>query len=234
MSRQIVQRCIIFPVFCLAVIMLVCMHGYAETEGARRHGDPATHAGKGNKAGTDNYAGEAKQASKREVDTVVPRQRERVSLLAALGIDLVIPGGGSLFYGNYYYGATFAVLKIAGAYSIYYYYREWEYYRSLYYASRKANKSLDPGHELHFKVPGGGYKSVTELRYEYDRAAHYITFAVLANAIVYGISLIVTYNGVQKINERALPTFELSLYCDRLIGTLAQENHITLQCTYRI
>jgi hypothetical protein len=166
------------------------------------------------------------------VRDIIPQQQEKISVVEAMAVDLAIPGGGALYYKNYYFGISFAALKIAGAYLIYYSYRDWEFRRSLYYSARAANRSLDPAHELLFKVPGGGYKTVKELEHDYDRAAQRITFAAVATAAVYAASLLVTYSKVEKINESAVPSFEISCSCDRLIDN--QGGSIELRFTYRI
>ncbi len=163
---------------------------------------------------------------------IAPRKKQKISVAEALAVDLALPGGGALYYKNYYYGAGFAALKIAGIYGIYYYYKDWEFKRSLYYSARRANNSMDPDHELQFKVPGGGYKTVRELKQDYDRSAQRITFSVIATTAVYAASLLFTWHEVDKMNESAIPTFEIAYSCDRLESRGG--GNLALFCTLRI
>ena len=169
---------------------------------------------------------------KEEIDNLVPEAKKGVSLFNAITLDIVIPGGGHFYTGNYYQGLTFAALKLIGAYSIYYYYQEWQYARSLYYSSRSANESIDPYHELEFHDPDGGYKTVEEYRREYDKAVQRITFAVIANAAVYIASIIFVYYDVKEINEGAVPTFDLQFSWDRINGIV--EGLVSFGYTLRI
>jgi hypothetical protein len=185
-----------------------------------------------NAEGADKKEKSAAVEDDQGIRDITPLKKEKISVAEAMAVDLAIPGGGALYYKDYYFGIGFAALKIAGAYLIYYSYRDWEFRRSLYYSARAANQSMDPNHELQFKVPGGGYKTVEELKHDYDRAAQRITFSAIATAAVYAASLLVTYSKVEKINESAVPSFEISCSCDRLI-----DNHggiIELRFTYRI
>ncbi len=170
--------------------------------------------------------------NKKEIDNLIPEGKERVSLVSAITLDIVIPGGGHFYTGNYYQGLTFMALKLLGAYSIYYFYQDWRYSRSLYYASRRANESIDPYHELEFQDPDGGYKTVEEYRREYDKAVQRITFAVIATAAIYITSVIFVYFDVKEINERAVPTFDLQYSCDEINGTI--EGIISISYTVRI
>lgn len=148
-----------------------------------------------------------------EVRDLVPAVREEISLPAVLMLDLAVPGGGHFYLGNDYAGYSFLALKVLGAYSVYYCYRDWQYRRSLYRAARRANAQIDPDHALEFEDPNGGYNTVEEFRRDYDRAAQRITFSVLANVAVYAVSLMMTYQAVKKINTESLPTFELQYSC---------------------
>jgi hypothetical protein len=169
---------------------------------------------------------------KKEIDNLIPEGKEKVSLGSAITLDILIPGGGHFYTGNYYQGMTFIALKLLGAYSIYYFYQDWKYNRSLYYASRRANESIDPYHELEFKDPDGGYKTVEEYRREYDEAVQRITFAIIATAAIYITSVIFVYLDVREINERAVPTFDLQYSCDKINGSI--EGVISISYTLRM
>lgn len=174
----------------------------------------------------------AADGAPREIGSRAPKTGEAASPLRIAAIDFVVPGGGALYYKNYYYGALFGVLKIAGICAMYYSYNDWRYQRSLYFAAKRANAELDPDHKLRFKVPGGGYKTVEELHHDYDRSAQNITFAVLGTAAVYAASLIYTLYKIDESRERSLPTFEISYGRDILTGT--REYAFSLGCTLRM
>ena len=159
-----------------------------------------------------------------EVRDLVPAVREDVSMPAVLLLDLAVPGGGHFYLGNEYAGYSFLALKVLGAYSIFYCYRDWQYRRSLYRAARRANGQIDPDHALEFEDPNGGYNTVEEFRRDYDRAAQRITFSVLANVAVYAVSLMMTCQAVKKINTESLPTFELQYSC----ATMGQYEEIAM------
>lgn len=169
----------------------------------------------------------------KEIDNIVPRKKKGISLLNALAFDVFIPGGGHLLYtDNYYWGIFFATMKIAGAYSIYYFYREWRYYHSLYQASKRANQEIDPAHELEFKDPQGGFKTEEEYRWEYDRSVQKLTLAVIVNIAIYVASCAVLYNSVKKYNQRTIPTFDVqysSLFQDGIY-----EDQVQASCTLRM
>ncbi len=147
-----------------------------------------------------------------------PRRRAGLSMAEALALDLAIPGGGHFYTGNMYTGGAFAALKVLGIWAVYYSFRDWQYRRSLYRAARRANAELDPGHELQFEKPGGGYSTVEDFRRDYDRAAQRTTFSVLGTAAVYAVSLIMTYQSVKKINAESIPSFDLQYSCGILDG----------------
>lgn len=140
-----------------------------------------------------------------------------VSVWKALAWD-ILPGGGHIYTSHYEYAFVFASLKISGAYAMYYCYNYWNYRASLYRSAKKANEQLDPTHELLFKDPEAGYKTVKEFGYAYDRAAHYFTLSIIANAAIYVTSWLFTWYHVQKINENRQPTYvgfnELSFTTD--------------------
>ena len=138
-------------------------------------------------------------------------QNEDISLFNTIAIDIVVPGGGHFYRGSYITGAVFALLKSGGAWLCYYYYREWEYSRSLYFSAKKANKSIDPDHELYFAGPNGSYKTVKEYRREYDAAAQRITFAVVGNAVIYAVSVLINYHAVNSANEKNMPSFDAAV-----------------------
>jgi hypothetical protein len=150
------------------------------------------------------------------IRAVKPRGNKARSLATALAVDLLLPGGGHFLYGRYLLGAGVCALKTSGAYAIFYYYRDWQYRRSLYYAARRANERLDPSHILEFRDPDGGYKTVRDYKHEYDRAAQHVTFAVIANAALYTVSILLTYDHVRRANEDAIPLFEISRESDIL------------------
>ncbi len=129
-----------------------------------------------------------------------------VSVWKALAWD-ILPGGGHIYTGHYEYAGVFASLKISGIYAMYYYHNYWQYRGSLYRSAKKANQALDPEHDLLFKDPEGGYKTVKEFGYAYDRAAHYFTLSILANAAIYVTSWLFTWYHVQEINDNRQPTY---------------------------
>jgi hypothetical protein len=144
-----------------------------------------------------------------EVYDILPAKEEKVSMAKVLAIDLIVPGGGHYYLNNYYLGVTFGLLKFGCIYSVYYFYQDWKYRRSLYQSARKANESLDPAHELYFKDPDGGYTTAAGLKRGYDRAVQKVTFSAIATAVVYMTSLFINYVNVSKINEKGLPSFEI-------------------------
>jgi len=143
-----------------------------------------------------------------ELENIRPVSTRGKSLATALVLDVVLPGGGHFYRGDYYSGTAFLLLKAAGAWSIYFYYRDWEYRASLYHAAVKAD-AKDPYHDLYFIDEEGNYKSVLDYRHDYDRAAQMITFAVIANIAVYTASLITNYFLMRKERERSIPSFEV-------------------------
>ncbi|TAL39189.1 MAG: hypothetical protein EPN93_02290 [Spirochaetes bacterium] len=166
----------------------------------------------------DDKGGSIKENRTRPMDIEAksPVVRRGISLPEALAVDFFVPGGGMFYHENYYAGALFAAAKLGGVWSIYYFYREWEYRQSLYRSARKANKALDPDHELRFRVPGEGYKTVEQMRHDYDRAAQNITFAAFGTAAAFAISFAYTWIQVEKINEKTIPTFDIAMSCATL------------------
>jgi len=142
------------------------------------------------------------------VEQLEPREGDQLSTPAIMALD-ILPGAGHFYTGHYYHGVFFATLKVVGAYSLYYYWKYWDYRRSLYRSARDANRDMDPHHDLQFDDPDGGYKTVEEMRHEYDRAAHYFTLAVIGNVAVYVASAVFTWLHVREINENRLPVFDI-------------------------
>ncbi len=164
------------------------------------------------------------------VDDLIPEQRDSLSLPLLLGLDLLVPGGGHFYRGSYWVGGGFVLFKALGAWSIYHFYRKWDYNRSLYNAAKKANENIDPDHQLLFLTPGGDYRSVKDLKHSYDSAAQKITFAVVANVLLYSASLIINYAAYRRDSEESFPTFTISL------ATTVSESDmvISLGYTYRM
>lgn len=127
---------------------------------------------------------------------------------AIIALD-ILPGAGHFYTGHYYHGVFFATLKVVGAYTLYYYWHYWDYRRSIYRSARDANQDIDPHHDLQFKDPDGGYRTVEEMKHEYDRAAHYFTLAIIGNVAVYAASAVFTWLHVRDINENRLPVFDI-------------------------
>jgi len=152
-----------------------------------------------------------RKSGKHEIEDLNPSAGEEVSLFMALTLDVTVPGGGHFYTGDYYWGITFCALKLLGVYSVYYFYQEWQFRRSLYNSSKRANEEMDPSHDLEFEDPEGGHKTVEEFRREYDAAAQRITFAILATLAVYTTSAILVYFKVKRINEKVIPTFPLQV-----------------------
>lgn len=160
-----------------------------------------------------------------------PRTGREISVSNALLLDVLVPGGGHFYTDELALGITFAGLKVLGAYSVYYSYKDWKYRRSLYYSARRANQEMDPEHELAYESPDGSYKTEREYKRDYDRAAQRITFSILANVLIYSASLYITYKNVEKINERALPTFEIQYSCATF--DTVRERSLAVMCIYR-
>lgn len=148
-----------------------------------------------------------KAGNNHSVTVQEPVKKSQISMPLLLGLDLLVPGGGHFYRGSYIMGGTFLTLKVAGAWSIYYFYKDWQYVRSLYISAKKANAEIDPDHELLFEDPRGGFKTVREFKREYDSAAQNITFTVVATAVVYGVSLAINYIYGTEYNEDRTPLF---------------------------
>jgi hypothetical protein len=181
--------------------------GHGKAPGKEKHINPDREKGKEPVRGED-----------RPVDNLLPQNENGPSMTAAVAMDLAVPGGGHFYLENYYTGAVFASLKVIGAFSVYYYYRDWKLRKSLYQAARRANELIDPTHDLEFHDPGGGYKTVAEFKRDYDRAAQHITLSFIGTAAVYIVSLVMTCNNIIKINEKTVPTFDYQYSCDTMLN----------------
>ncbi len=178
------NKILIFCVTCVSIVYILCNANLVWAENPVNSGD------------------------KGELEELYQEKDESMYAPAIIALD-ILPGAGHFYTGHYYYGIVFATLKIAGAYSIYYYWRYWDYRRSLYRSARDANRKLDPDHDLLFDDPDGGYKTVEEMKHEYDRAAHYFTLAVIGNVVVYAASALFTWMHVREINEKSIPVFDI-------------------------
>jgi hypothetical protein len=186
------------------------------------------------KSGTQEKRQRTKSASDEagkniEVYDVIPAKEEKVSMATVLALDFFVPGGGHYYLNNYYMGVTFGLLKVGCIYSIYYFYQDWKFRKSLYHSAKKANETMDPAHVLYFKDPDGGYTTAAGLKRGYDRAVQKITFSAIATAVVFMTSLVINYVNVSKINEKGMPSFEIQhafIGPDR-IGT------VSVACNYR-
>ena len=128
------------------------------------------------------------------IDDRIPQIKSGHSYLKVLSIDLLVPGGGHFYLGNYYSGAVFAGLKVISVFSFYYFYNDLE-------------KKRDDYHSLQ-KDPSAGYSQIEKYRLEYERAHQHVAFAVIGTAAAYISSLIFNYSDIKIINERAIPAFD--------------------------
>lgn len=166
-----------------------------------------------------------------EIDNLIPSETGKVSMIKVLTLDFFVPGGGHFYRGDYYFGIAFLLFKFAGAYSIYYFYKEWKYARSLYLSAKKSNELIDPDHELYFADPDGGYKTVEGFKQKYDSTVQLITLTVLANIVIYTASIIINYNYINEMNEKSYPTFELQY---SRVSYVIDEDMLVFQCTFKI
>ncbi len=178
------NKILIFCVTCVSIVYILCNANLVWAENQADSGDSV------------------------EIEELYQEKDEQMYAPAIVALD-ILPGAGHFYTGHHYYGIVFATLKIAGAYSIYYYWRYWDYRRSLYRSARDANRKLDPDHDLLLDDPDGGYKTVEEMKHEYDRAAHYFTLAVIGNVAVYVASALFTWMHVREINEKSIPVFDI-------------------------
>ena len=105
------------------------------------------------------------------------------------------------------WGAGFAGAKIGAGFAAWYYFNEWDYNRSLYNAARKGNRTLDPNHELKFRLPDGTYRTVNQLKRDSDASAQNVTITMAVNLTIYAVSLLVNYQAVSEFNEESAPSF---------------------------
>lgn len=133
---------------------------------------------------------------KKEIDNIIPRKKSGLSAFNAMGLDVLIPGGGHFYTNSYSRGMFFATIKIAGAYSMYYFYREWRYFQSQYQDSKR-----DAGSDTN---------TVEESQWEYDRSVQKLTLAIIVNVAIYVVSCTVLYHSVKDYNQRTIPTFDVN------------------------
>ncbi|MCP4136041.1 MAG: hypothetical protein GY754_34040 [bacterium] len=140
------------------------------------------------------FAGDTMPVKEKDIDPLVPRKIGGTSLFTTLALD-ILPGGGHFYRGDYPYGIGFALLKAGGGMAIYFCYNNFSNARDTY------NNDRSLGNER-----------------SYDSAAQGIVFAVIANVIIYTASAIINYNDVTRINERAIPSFQVAY-------SVSHENH---------
>ncbi len=150
-----------------------------------------------------------------EIDNFTVKNGGEISVLKTVAVDLLVPGGGHFYRGDYAWGFSFMLMKIGGFYSVYYLYGQWKD-RESHYNSAKSS-SLLSGDAEHYKR-------------EYDRAAQYVTFAVVGNIIIYTASIIMNLNSVKKNNENAYPTFDLGY---SPLNGISAESMISVKFRYR-
>jgi len=163
------------------------------------------------------------------IDNLVPSVQSGVNEWEVMVLD-ILPGGGHFYRGDYFWGVTFGILKCAGIYSVYYFYRDWEYRRSLYGAAKKADREIDPDHYLFFKS-GGGYKTTSRLQRDYDSAMQMLTLSVAVNAFIYTASMLINHNRIAEYNKRTIPTFDI--YSSSVMGQ-SEEKILSIRFNYRI
>ncbi len=137
-----------------------------------------------------------------EVDSRIPKMKQGQSYLKVMSIDLLVPGGGHFYLGNYYSGAAFAGLKLAGIFSLYYFYNELGEKRDGYHSAQAD--------------PSAGDNQIERHKREYERAHQHTAFAVIGTAAVYISSLIFNYSDISLFNDRAIPAFDTG--CSGRVG----------------
>ncbi|MDY6969309.1 MAG: hypothetical protein SVR08_11755 [Spirochaetota bacterium] len=168
----------------------------------------------------------------REISDLLPRKRECVSMVNAIVIDLILPGGGHFYTGKYYYGTGFALLKVIGGCLLYHYYDQWKEKRSDYYSSKTGDKINGNNPRILQNNGSNGSELIQKEKLDYDRSAQNLTFTVIANAALYLSSLFLTYSSVKKINESSIPTFEFSYSSNRLYAK--REEIVSFTFNFRI
>ena len=146
-------------------------------------------------------SGITEKKSGTEIDDRIPQINPGHSYLKGLSIDLLVPGGGHFYLGNYYSGALFAGLKIIGVLSLYYYYNDLEKKRDNYNSIRQD--------------PSAGTDKIEGDKLEYERAHQHVAFAVIGTAAAYLSSLIFNYTDLKIFNEKSIPAFDYKYSLDR-------------------
>jgi hypothetical protein len=141
---------------------------------------------------------------------LTPQNSPEVNTAGVILFDLIVPGGGHFYRGDYFNGILFASLKVPAYYSLYYFYKEMEYRESLYLSAKSAANSLDPHKPIYFKDPDGGYKTAGEFKQSYERASQNLVFSAAANVLICAASIIVNINALDMLNESAIPSFYYS------------------------
>ncbi len=154
-------------------------------------GSEREHSRINHESGIFSIAGE-----KSPVENLSVEKKEEVSLATTLLLDFTLPGGGHFYRDDYFMGTSFLVLKIAGVYMTYYFVKNWKEAEDSYEDSRRAGLTAD---------------EIENERHRYDRSAQYVTFSAAFNFLVYGISALINYNSVRKINEKAFPSLNVFL-----------------------
>ena len=136
-----------------------------------------------------------------------------ISLPAVLTLDVLLPGGGHFYRGDYGSGFIFMSLKMAGVWSLYYFNARREEARADLQAARRS----------------GAGEGRQELRY--DRTAQLVTFSVIGNLMIYFVSAAVNYSRVMKVNENAFPSFDITGSLD---GRHGIDSAVSVKFTLRI
>lgn len=150
-----------------------------------------------------------------KIDNLNAPRSEELSTVKTLTLDLFLPGGGHFYRGDHISGIIFMSLKIAGAYSMYHFYRRWDRAGDRYDSARNSGQSAE---------------TIESLKKSHDRDAQYITFASISNVLLYTISAIINFNMVNKKNEKSYPSFDVHF---PLGGKLQGEGLITMQYNFR-
>ncbi len=137
-----------------------------------------------------------------------PGNGRKVSMFNTLALDVLLPGGGFFYRHKWIWGAGFAAARIGAGFAAWYYVNEWSYNHSLYDAARRGNTTLDPTHELLFRLPDGSYKTVRQIKRDYDASAQNMTIAFVTNGAILAVSLLLNYQAVKEQNEDGAPSFQ--------------------------
>lgn len=155
----------------------------------------------------DTSAGTGKKALPPHVMDLVPGSVQRESMVKTLCLDLAVPGGGFFYRQEWLWGAGFAAARVAAGLTAWYCFHECNYYRSLYRSSSRANGIIDPGHELLFRMPDGTYRTVRQMKRDYDSAVQRVTITMAVNVAILAASLLLNYQHVSEINADNSPSF---------------------------